>query len=205
MSSGSRVEWVKPIMFSGGIGKVFVNHACKDTSVKPNISIVRVGGPTYRIGIGGGSASSTSNNAEELKLQAAVQRGDAQMENRMDRWLRSMLYQGYDMPLIRSVHDQGAGGMGNVTKEIVGNCGGIINLEMVSLGDPTLTDAEIWTAESQEQITVLLSSSSMDIARLIALRERVPFDVVGKTKKTGKMQVWSSKTEDYVVDLPLSK
>ena len=47
----------------------------------------------------------------------AVQRGDAEMENRMNRVIRACINMARN-PII-SIHDQGAGGNGNVLKEIV--------------------------------------------------------------------------------------
>ena len=57
-----RIEWIKPTMFSGGIGSIYKNHTTKKTP-KPNMLIVRAGGPAYRIGLGGElAASSTEQN-----------------------------------------------------------------------------------------------------------------------------------------------
>ena len=62
-----RIEYLKPIMFSGGIGKISNNNIKKNISVYGNL-IGRVGGAAYRIGMGGGSASSRKqdkNNEEQ--------------------------------------------------------------------------------------------------------------------------------------------
>lgn len=204
LDDNRRIEWVKPILFSGGIGKVLDQHIHK-SKVDSDFLIARVGGPTYRLGINGGAASSSTNHSASNR--AAVQRGDAQMENRMDRWIRACIAESINTnaPLIHSIHDQGAGGMGNVTKEIVEGVGATINLAAVTLGDDTLSDAEIWTAESQEQNTMLVRQN--DIAKLtaIAVRERVDFKVIGRTNDTGSVRVLSSNQENIVVDLPLDQ
>jgi phosphoribosylformylglycinamidine synthase len=57
-----RREWVKPIMFSGGIGHVLRFNLKKNPPQLGNL-VVRVGGPTYRLGIGGGAASSRPQSA----------------------------------------------------------------------------------------------------------------------------------------------
>ena len=49
-------EWFKPIMFTGGIGMINSCHLYKDI-VKPGMLIIRAGGPAFRLGLGGGSAS----------------------------------------------------------------------------------------------------------------------------------------------------
>jgi phosphoribosylformylglycinamidine synthase len=197
----NEAEWVKPIMFSGGIGHVYEQHLHK---LKPEVgwNIVRVGGPTYRLGIGGGAASSVSQTNQSInRLLSAVQRGDAQTENRMDAWLRACISRLDHNPIL-SVHDQGAGGMANVTKEILEGVGGVVDLRRVTLGDRTLSNAEIWVSESQEQITTLIRPSDIPIVREIAYRERVHLDVVGEVTDTGRIMVSGTACE-AVVDLPL--
>ena len=63
----------------------------------------------------------------------AVQRGDAEMENRMNRLMRACCDLGDDNPIV-SVHDQGAGGNGNVLKEIVEPAGAEYDIRKVCLG-----------------------------------------------------------------------
>jgi phosphoribosylformylglycinamidine synthase len=46
-------------------------------------------------------------------------------------------------PII-SVHDQGAGGNGNVLKEIVEPAGALYDIRKVLVGDDTLSVLEIW-------------------------------------------------------------
>ncbi len=132
-----RIEWVKPIMFSAGIGQIDERHLEKEKPEK-GMLIVRLGGPAYRIGIGGGMASSKNQNKdEENKDYDAVQRGDPEMENKLNRVIRTCIELGEDNPIM-SIHDQGAGGMGNVTKEIVYPSGGKVYIRKVILGDKTM-------------------------------------------------------------------
>lgn len=67
----------------------------------------------YRIGVGGGAASSVQvqgDNKVDLDF-GAVQRGDAEMEQKLNRVIRACAEQGADNPIC-SIHDQGAGGNG---------------------------------------------------------------------------------------------
>jgi len=57
LPDGERREWVKPIMFSGGIGSLSSNHV-KKFDAKQGMEVVKVGGPVYQIGFDGGAASS---------------------------------------------------------------------------------------------------------------------------------------------------
>jgi phosphoribosylformylglycinamidine synthase len=77
------------------------------------MEVVKVGGPIYRIGVGGGAASSVGvqgDNKSELDF-GAVQRGDAEMEQKMNRVIRACI-ESADENCICSIHDQGAGGNG---------------------------------------------------------------------------------------------
>lgn len=79
------------------------------------MEVVKVGGPVYRIGVGGGAASSIQvqgDNVADLDF-GAVQRGDAEMEQKMNRAIRACLET--DANPICSIHDQGAGGNGNLS------------------------------------------------------------------------------------------
>ena len=75
--------------------------------------MTKIGGPVYRIGVGGGAASSVQvqgDNKEELDF-GAVQRGDPEMEQKLNRVIRACIERREKNP-IASVHDQGAGGNG---------------------------------------------------------------------------------------------
>lgn len=66
----------------------------------------KVGGPAYRIGLGGGAASSRVGDSKTAELDFnAVQRGDAEMENRLNRLMRACVELGEENPII-SIHDQ---------------------------------------------------------------------------------------------------
>lgn len=128
--NGERFEWVKPIMFTAGVGALDGRHTTKEDPQR-GMLVVKVGGPCYRIGIGGGAASSRVQSSENAALDFdAVQRGDAEMENRMNRLMRACCDLGKDNPIV-SVHDQGAGGNGNVLKEIVEPAGAEYDIRKV--------------------------------------------------------------------------
>ena len=124
LNDGERVEWLKPIMFTAGLGMVDHDHVYKKKPVY-GMLIVRLGGPAYKIGMGGGSASSRSHTETDISANYnAVQRGDPEIENKVNRVIKSCIHLGKSNPII-SIHDQGAGGTANVTQEIVHPNGGI--------------------------------------------------------------------------------
>tara|TARA_Y100001970_G_scaffold292320_1_gene433145 strand:- start:29 stop:3757 length:3729 start_codon:yes stop_codon:yes gene_type:complete len=199
-----RLEYIKPIMFTGGIGQMRDEHKYKCTLDRGYL-IVRVGGPVYRIGMGGGTASSRNQEDKNKKIDLdAVQRGDPEMENRVYKFIRSCIEMGVDNPIL-SIHDQGAGGMANVTKEIVEPNGGIVFLDNVILGDNTLSTSEIWSSEHQEQVSIIIHPKDSKLIKKIAHRENVPISFFGFITNNGKIEVYdkNNKLTNFPVSLKL--
>lgn len=89
------------------------------------------------------------------------------------------MYSPVDPNPILSIHDQGAGGNGNVLKEIVEPEGAVIFTKNFSLGDPTISTLELWGAEYQESNAILTRPEHRDILAKIGRREKCPIDFVG--------------------------
>ncbi|XP_078683172.1 phosphoribosylformylglycinamidine synthase-like [Branchiostoma floridae x Branchiostoma belcheri] len=194
LADGKRKEWVKPIMFSGGLGQLEGCHITKDQPAV-GMEVVKLGGPVYRIGVGGGAASSViaGENKEELDF-GAVQRGDAEMEQKLNRVIRACIEMTEKNP-IRSIHDQGAGGNGNVLKEIVEPAGAVIRTSEFQLGDPTISVMELWGAEYQESNAVLVRSADAGTLRDICTREKCPVAFVGEVTGDGKIVLEESEAD----------
>jgi len=170
LPGGDRREWIKPIMFTGGVGQIDRRHVEKGKP-EPGMCVVQIGGPAYRIGIGGGAASSMiqGENREELDF-SAVQRGDAEMEQKMNRVIRACVEMGDQNPII-SIHDQGAGGPCNVLTELVEPVGGRIEIRNVAVGDKTMSVLEIWGAEYQERSALLIRPDRLPELLAVCRRE----------------------------------
>ena len=203
-AGGERIEWVKPIMFSGGIGQMDGRHSQKQTPEK-DMLIIQIGGPAYRIGMGGGSASSLIQDKarEELDFNA-VQRGNAQMEQKLNRVIRACIEMGDGNPIL-NVHDQGAGGPCNVLTEIVEPAGGRIEIRNIQLGDKTMSVLEIWGAEYQERNAFLIHKDKLDMVQSICDREKVVLENLGKVARDGKIIVYDAKDGSTPVDLNLEE
>jgi len=201
-----RCEWVKPIMFSAGIGAIEDDHILKRQPEK-GMKVVKLGGPVYRIGVGGGAASSIQvqgDNTEELDF-SAVQRGDAEMEQKLNRLIRACVEMGSSNPIC-SIHDQGAGGNGNVLKEICEPAGALIRTKDFQLGDPTLSVLEIWGAEYQESDAILIEENNVKVLQKLSEREKVSVCVVGEITGDGCIVLEDSSNHTAsknAVDLPL--
>uniref|UniRef100_A0A3P9CVS0 Phosphoribosylformylglycinamidine synthase n=1 Tax=Maylandia zebra TaxID=106582 RepID=A0A3P9CVS0_9CICH len=187
LANGERREWIKPIMFSGGLGSIEDLHVKKEAP-EPGMEVVKIGGPVYRIGVGGGAASSVQvqgDNSSDRDL-GAVQRGDAEMEQKMNRAIRACLERSGGNPIC-SIHDQGAGGNGNVLKELSEPAGAVIYCSRFKKGDPTLSVLELWGAEYQESNALLLQPSDRSFLERVCQREKCPVDFVGNITGDGKI------------------
>jgi phosphoribosylformylglycinamidine synthase len=202
MPDGRRREWIKPIMFSGGIGQIDTRHTSKGQP-EPKMLVVKLGGPAYRIGMGGGAASSMvlGENPEELDFNA-VQRGDAEMEQKVNRVIRACSELGEQNPII-SIHDQGAGGNCNVLKEIVEPAGARFEVRKIPIGDDSLSVLEIWGAEYQENDALLLRPRDEILFRTMCEREKVPAAVVGEVTGDGRVTLHDSADGSTPVDFVL--
>jgi len=202
LPSGERREWLKPIMFSGGIGQIDATHVTKGEP-EPDMLVVKLGGPAYRIGMGGGAASSMvqGENVAELDFNA-VQRGDAEMEQKVNRVIRACVELADRNPIV-SIHDQGAGGNCNVLKEIVHPAGARIDVRRILVGDETLSVLEIWGAEYQEADAVLVRPEHEAAFRELCVRESVPVAFVGRITGDGKIVLHDERDGSTPVNLEL--
>ncbi|MFH1707518.1 MAG: phosphoribosylformylglycinamidine synthase [Planctomycetota bacterium] len=204
LPGGERREWIKPIMFTGGVGQMDGAHVAKRAPRK-GMRVVKIGGPAYRIGIGGGAASSMvqGDNAAELDFNA-VQRGDAEMEQKVNRVIRACIEMGAANPIV-SIHDQGAGGNCNVVKEIINPAGGVIHVRRIPVGDATLSVLEIWGAEYQEQNALLVRAADARRFQTLCDRENVPVAFIGEVDGSGRIRLVDDTDGTVPVDLELEK
>ena len=94
------------------------------------------------------------------------------------RVLRSCIELKEKNPII-SIHDQGAGGNGNVLKEIVEPLGAHYDLRKIPCGDKTLSALEIWGAEYQENDCFLTTAEDLPMVLDFAKRENCVIAAVG--------------------------
>lgn len=202
LDNGERWGFLKPIMFTGGIGQVDDRHLEKKDAAKGMV-ILQVGGPAYRVGFGGGAASSMMQGENESALDFnAVQRGDAEMEQKMNRVLRACIEMG-GKSLIDVIHDQGAGGPANVLKELVEKAGGKVEIRNIHVGDPTMSVLEIYVAEYQERVGILLQPENLARFQAICGREKVACEVLGEVTGDLRFVVHDSADNTTPVDIEI--
>ena len=77
----------------------------------------------------------------------------------VNRWTAKKIELENNNPII-SIHDQGAGGTANVTKEIVYPNGALINIAKIQSGDESMSFLEKWVCEYQEQVSILINPNT---------------------------------------------
>ncbi len=177
--NGEQYGYDKVIMLAGGVGYGTKRDCLKGTPEKGN-KIVVVGGDNYRIGLGGGSVSSvdTGRYSSGIELNA-VQRANPEMQKRANNLVRALCEE--EVNPVVSIHDHGSAGHVNCLSELVEECGGLIDMTKLPIGDKTLSSKEIIANESQERMGLLIQEEHIDHVRKIAERERAPLYVVGET------------------------
>ena len=169
----------KVIMLAGGVGYGTKRDCLKKAPQKGN-KVVVVGGDNYRIGLGGGSVSSveTGRYSSGIELNA-VQRANPEMQKRASNLVRALCEE--EVNPVVSIHDHGSAGHVNCLSELVEECGGLIDMTKLPIGDPTLSAKEIIANESQERMGLLIDEKHIEHVRKIAERERASLYVVGET------------------------
>ncbi|GGC96367.1 phosphoribosylformylglycinamidine synthase [Flavobacterium lutivivi] len=200
--ANKKIAFDKVIMLAGGIGYGKKEQSKKLTPKKGD-KIVVLGGENYRIGMGGAAVSSadTGEFGSGIELNA-IQRSNPEMQKRVANVIRALV-ESSENPII-SIHDHGAGGHLNCLSELVETTGGLIDLDKLPIGDPTLSAKEIIGNESQERIGLIISEKDLDRLEKIAERERAPFYVVGEVtdnkRFTFQSQTSGLKPMDLLLD-----
>ena len=192
----------KPIMIAGGIGKININLSKKE-KLNNNDCIVIIGGYSYKIGLGGGAASSLKSGKSSKALDyASVQRDNAEIQRRCQEVINECTYMKHNP--IKSIHDVGAGGLSNAIPEIVNESkkGARIYLDKVINAEKNMSPLEIWCNESQERYVVVLSSLNMKIFSEICKRENCPYYLIGNVTTEKRLIV--SYYNETPIDIPMS-
>ncbi|MGZ9675611.1 phosphoribosylformylglycinamidine synthase [Flavobacterium sp. GNP001] len=172
-----KIGYDKVIMQAGGIGYGKLDQAIKKKPQEGD-KIVILGGENYRIGMGGAAVSSADTGAFGSGIELnAIQRSNPEMQKRAANAIRALVESDHN-PIV-SIHDHGAGGHLNCLSELVEETGGLIDLDKLPVGDPTLSAKEIIGNESQERMGLVIGAKDMDILQRIADRERSPMYEVG--------------------------
>ena len=197
-----KLGYDKVIMQAGGIGYGKASQAQKHEP-KTGDKIVILGGENYRIGMGGAAVSSADTGAFGSGIELnAIQRSNPEMQKRAANAIRGLV-ESDENPIV-SIHDHGAGGHLNCLSELVEATGGLIDLDKLPIGDPTLSAKEIIGNESQERMGLVIGQKDIDILQRIADRERSPMyqvgDVTGDHRFTFESKTTGEKPMDFALE-----
>lgn len=201
IENSRKLGFDKVIMMAGGIGYGKASQAIKAVPEKGD-KVVILGGENYRIGMGGAAVSSadTGEMASGIELNA-VQRSNPEMQKRAANAIRGLV-ESEENPIV-SIHDHGAGGHLNCLSELVEETGGVIDLDKLPVGDPTLSAKEIIGNESQERMGLVIGDKDIDTLKKIADRERSPMytvgDVTGEHRFTFVSKTTGAKPMDFAI------
>ncbi len=191
----------KVIMMAGGIGYGKASQA-KKQSPKEGDKVVVLGGENYRIGMGGAAVSSADTGAFGSGIELnAVQRSNPEMQKRAANAIRGLVESDHN-PIV-SIHDHGAGGHLNCLSELVEETGGIIDLDKLPIGDPTLSAKEIIGNESQERMGLVIGEQDIETLQRIAARERSPMYQVGEITNNHRFTFESKSTGEKPMDFAI--
>lgn len=196
-----KLGYDKVIMQAGGIGYGKLNQAIKQKP-KAGDKIVILGGDNYRIGMGGAAVSSadTGEFSSGIELNA-IQRSNPEMQKRAANAIRGLVESDHN-PIV-SIHDHGAGGHLNCLSELIEETGGLIDLDKLPVGDPTLSAKEIIGNESQERMGLVIGQNDIELLQKIADRERSPMYQVGDVTDNHRFTFESKTTGEKPMDFAL--
>ncbi|WP_264522102.1 phosphoribosylformylglycinamidine synthase [Flavobacterium sp. N1994] len=196
-----KLGYDKVIMQAGGIGYGKLDQSIKKKPT-PGDKIVILGGENYRIGMGGAAVSSSDTGAFGSGIELnAIQRSNPEMQKRAANAIRGMVES--EVNRIVSIHDHGAGGHLNCLSELVEETGGLIDLDKLPVGDPTLSAKEIIGNESQERMGLVIGQKDIDTLQRIADRERSPMYQVGEVTNNNRFTFKSKSTGASPMDFAL--
>ncbi len=196
-----KLGYDKVIMQAGGIGYGKAAQAQKHEP-QTGDQIVILGGENYRIGMGGAAVSSADTGAFGSGIELnAIQRSNPEMQKRAANAIRGLV-ESDENPIV-SIHDHGAGGHLNCLSELVEATGGLIDLDKLPVGDPTLSAKEIIGNESQERMGLVIGSKDIDTLQRIADRERSPMYQVGTVTGDHRFTFESKSTGAKPMDFAL--
>ena len=197
----TRYAYYKPVMLAGGIASIDQSRVTKN-GFPAGTKLVVLGGPSFRIGLGGGSSSSLTQGSNNAGIDfASVQRDNPEMQRRCQMVIDACCGEANNP--IASIHDIGAGGLANAFPELVHDCrlGATINLDAAPCDDASLSPMEIWCNESQERYALAITEDHLPHFDALCQRERCPYAVIGEATAEPHLVVTHRGTT--VVNLPM--
>ena len=175
----------KPLVFCGTVGlipKKIKGKFAHFKKARPGDKILMIGGRVGKDGIHG--ATFSSEEVDTKSPVTAVQIGDPITQKKFSDAIIKELR---DKNLYNSITDNGAGGLSSSVGEMAKESGGfIVDLDLVPLKYPGLQPWEIWISESQERMTMAVSTKNQKKVIQLLNKRGVEASVIGKFVKENK-------------------
>lgn len=190
----------KPLVFCGTVGIHPIvdrkSNALKKEQAVGDL-IIMAGGRVGRDGIHGATMSSVTLDQETPSQM--VQIGDPFTQKKLTDFILNLR----DLNFIKSITDNGAGGLSSSVGEMaqVTN-GAIIDLDQVKLKYRGLSNWEILVSESQERMTIAISPDDLDSVLNISKKFSVDISVIGKFTDSGYFEARSG--HQTIMKMPLT-
>ncbi len=177
----------KPLVFCG-TGGIMPREAAgapsHEKTIHPGDHAVMVGGRIGKDGIHGATFSSLA--LDETSPTSAVQIGDPITQKRMLEFLLEARDRGW----IRSLTDNGAGGLSSSLGEMARDSGGVrVELDRCPLKYPGLEPWEIWVSESQERMSLAVAPEHLEPLLALAARRSVEATAIGSFTASGFVEL----------------
>lgn len=192
------------------VGNCLVNVGCigiakREDIVKNAVKgtgdvLILVGGRTGRDGIHGVTfASAELHEKSEEESRGAVQLGDPIMKEPLIHACLEV----NSRKLIHGMKDLGGGGLSCVVGEMAlsGDCGAVVELDVVPLKEEGLAPWEIWVSESQERM--MLAAAEKNVHKILDVFQLwdVPATVIGKVIKEQVVKLNFHGAQVFEMDL----
>jgi phosphoribosylformylglycinamidine synthase len=150
------------------------------------MKVIAVGGRTGRDGLHGATFSSAALDTDSHEEdQQAVQIGNPIEEKKAADFVLAAR----DKGLIEFITDCGAGGFSSAAGEMLEECGGVINLDNITLKEGGMVSWEIFISESQERMVLAVKPESMGELQELADLYETEMIELGEADGSGILKV----------------
>jgi phosphoribosylformylglycinamidine synthase len=201
---GTHWGFNKPIMLAGGKWNIIESNVVKKL-LPPWTLIIQLWGPWMNIWLGWGSGSSTNAGSQSEELDfASVQRPNPEMQRRCQQIIDGCATMQEENPIL-SIHDVGAGGIGNAVQEFVHDAWmwAIIDFTKIPVADPTMSPMETWSNESQERYVIGINPDSFELFNDLCWRENACYAVIGEIREGRQFILENEDTNEVSIDVNL--
>lgn len=173
------------------VGVAWENELMTSEAKGTNNSVMFVGNPTGRDGIGGCSVLASKEIREDLEMRPTVQLGDPFAE----KCLIEACLEAYRTGAVVAVKDMGAAGLTCTTTEMAaaGQVGMVVDISLVPKREPDMQAWEVMMSESQERMLLVVESGREDEIQRIFEKWGLNCVVIGRITDDGVVRIYDEK------------